>query len=241
MKKYYLFLTFCVFQSILFAQNKSIHQIGFTTGLAYRAIKAEAYSSGILSGAGVPVGLFYQRINERSRHTIDVSALSTTPNEKFNTSAKGFSGRLSYDYLKSAYNWQNIRFYYGFSTLLNGGYRKYTTRNVPNNNSAAEGNLTLDAAIMAEYEQDGNRLTGQINYSLLGGQYATLYAFAFIDTRLLTPLNLTQINGSLRYLAPVTKHFNFRTSYLFYLYHSSTPQYLGVLEHQLELAICYKW
>jgi hypothetical protein len=241
MKKRYLCLFFCIIQSILFAQNTSFRQIGFATGLAYKAVKSDAYSSRILSGVGVPLGLFYQTINERNRHTIDIGFFSAKPSESDRTSAGDMDGHISYDYLKLAYNWRNMRFYGGFSALANGGFRQYTTRNLPNNNIAFEGNLTLDAAIMAEYKQGENRLTGQINYALLGYQYAALYTFAYRDTRILTPLNLTQITVLLRYLSPISKHINFRTGYVFSLYQTPTPQYLGLLKHQLELAICYKW
>jgi hypothetical protein len=240
MKKLCLFLLFAAISSFLFAQNTSVRQIGFATGLAYKAVKSEAYSSRILSGIGVPVELFYQKINERSRHTVGVGFLSVKPSESYNTSTEDMSGQINYEWLKQAYNWRKINFYYGFTGSASGGYRQYITRKLGNNNEAFEGNLTLNAAIMAEYQQDGKRLTGQINYALIGYQFATLYSFAFTDTRILTPSNVTQISGSLRYLTPVSKHLNIRTGYLFSLYRSPTPQYLGLLQHQFELAVCYQ-
>jgi hypothetical protein len=241
MKKLYFFALFAVAQPLLFAQNTSIHQIGLTTGLTNKTIKSEAYSSRTLSGIGVPVGLFFQKIKECNRHTIEVGFLSANPSESYKTSVKDVTGHISYEYLKSAYNWHNIHFYYGFSALANGGQRQHITRNLGNNNTAFEGNWTLNGAIMAEYQRGAKRLTGQINYSLFGYQYGTLYSFAFIDTRFLTPSNLTQFTGSLRYLTPISPHFNVRLGYLFYLYRSSTPQYLGLLKHQFDLALCYQF
>jgi hypothetical protein len=241
MKKLCLFLLFATIPSLIIAQNTSICQIGFATGFAYKAVKSEAYSSRILSGIGLPIELFYQKINERSRHTVGVGFLSAKPSESYNTSAEDMSGQINYEWLKRAYNWRKIDFYYGFNALASGAYRQYVTPNIGNNNSAFEGNLTLNAAIMAEYEQDEKRFTGQLNYTLIGYQFATLYSFAFTDTRVLTPSNLTQISGSLRYLTPVSKHLNLRTGYLFSLYRSPTPQYLGLLKHQFELAVCYQW
>ena len=226
---------------IVFAQNATVKQIGFTTGLTYNAIKSDAYSPRILSGVGVPLELFFQRIKDNIRYSISTGFLSSNPSEASNTSIKNVSGHISFEYFKKAKNWDKISFFYGVSAIFIGSNRQLIVPNLGNNNQSYELATTLDAAIMAEYFDGKNRLTSQLNYALLGYQTGTLYSYAYYDDRILSPANVVQLTGSIRLLTPISKHFNFRTGYLFYLYRSPTPQYLGILKHQMELALCYQF
>ncbi len=240
MKIIYAFcLIFIVLKTSILAQNKPIHQIGLLSGLTYEAIKSDAYSPLILSGISLPATLFYQKIKDNRRYKFEIGAMSIHPSEKFNTSIDDTNGHLSFEWLKAANRWQNIQFHFGFIGLFEGSHRYNITRKLGNNNEAAELSLTLNAVVMAEWFQNNHRLTAQLNYAVIGYQSAILYALTFADKRVLTPANLFQINGSVRYNKPISSHFNFIAGYQFYLYRSDTPQYLGILKHHFELGTAF--
>ncbi len=238
-----LFL-FLLLPTLFFAQTKSIYQIGLSTGFTNAAIKSDAYSPLILSGYSAPFSLHFQKIKDQTRHVVEVGFLSVQPSEKFNTSIVETGGHLSYEWLKSynsLFNSTKFRFYYGFSALFAGSQRRVFVPNLPNNNNAFDGSLTLNAALMSEYYDGQNRLTMQVNYALLGYQYGSLYDYAFVGRRFLSPQNVFQMSSFLRYASPISAHINIRMGYLFYLYRSATPQYLGVLRHQIELGLQYQF
>jgi hypothetical protein len=236
---YYVFFIFTLFQTAVFAQTAPVKQVGLVTGLTYEAIKSDAYSPRILSGIKPPLSIAFQILKNKSRHTFELGILSIQPKEAANTSVEDINGHLSYEWLKRVYEWKNIQFYGGVSGSITGSHRQNITRKLPNNNEAFEESTTLNAAILAEYIQSGNRLTAQLNYSVFGYQFGTLYDYAFMGKRILTPFNLLQINGLIRLNAPISKHFNFITGYRFYLYRSGTPQYLGILKHQIEVGTAF--